>query len=279
MKLSKRERIGVAGAILAVSSLLVAMTLRAAGKAPASVPVNLAGASIVDLSHPFDERTVYWPNARSGFVLHRESFGRAPGGYFYASNDFCAPEHGGTHIDAPLHFAEGKWSVDQVPLRQLIAPGVVLDVTARAAVDRDYRLTLDDVRAWEKRHGPVPSGAIVILRTGWASRWPDRKAYLGDDVPGRVTSLHFPSYGREAADYLVAQRRVGAIGVDTASIDYGPSTDFIVHRTVLGRNVPGLENLADVAGLPETGFWVLALPMKIAGGSGAPARVAAVLSR
>ena len=279
MKTSHGLRSGIGGALLVLSLTLAAISLRAAGSAPSGVPVNLAGASIVDLSHAFDEKTVYWPNAPSGFVLHRESFGKTPGGYFYAANDFCSPEHGGTHTDAPLHFSEGKWAVDQIPLRQLIAPGIVLDVTARAAADRDYRLTLDDVRAWEKRHGPVPEGAIVILRTGWASRWPDRKAYLGDDVPGRVTNLHFPSFGREAAEYLVEQRHAGAIGVDTASIDYGPSTDFIVHRAVLGRNVPGLENLANLAGLPETGFWVVALPMKIAGGSGAPARVAAVLSR
>jgi len=249
--------------------------------APVSMdpPVNLTSARVVDLTHPFDERTIYWPNAPSGFVLHRESFGKTPGGYFYASNDFSAPEHGGTHIDSPIHFSEGKWTVDQIPLRQLIGPGVVIDVSARTATDRDYRLTLDDVKAWEKRHGQVPAGAIVLLRTGWAARWPDRKTYLGDDTPGRITNLHFPSYGREAAEFLVKNRKVGAIGVDTASIDYGPSMDFIVHRTVLGENVPGLENLANLEGLPETGFWVIALPMKIAGGSGAPARVAAVLSR
>jgi kynurenine formamidase len=279
MKISREWRGSAWGAMFAFVLMLVAISLRAAGSAPTGVPVNLSAASIVDLSHPFDEKTVYWPNAPSGFVLHRDSFGRKPAGYFYASNDFCAPEHGGTHLDAPIHFAEGKWTVDQVPLRQMVGPGVVLDVTARAAADRDYRLTLDDVHAWEKQHGPVPTGAIVILRTGWESRWPDRKAYLGDDTPGRVTNLHFPSYGREAAEFLVGERRVGAIGVDTASIDYGPSADFVVHRTVLGKNVPGLENLANIAKLPETGFWVVALPMKIAGGSGAPVRVAAVVSR
>lgn len=267
----------VAGIVLAG---IAAWAARGAGGPPPSgVPVSLASAKIVDLSHAFDASTIYWPNAPSGFVLHRESFGKTPAGYFYASNDFCTPEHGGTHLDAPIHFAEGKWTVDQIPLRQLIGPGVVIDAAARAAADRDYRLTLDDLRAWEKKHGPIPSGAIVILRTGWESRWGDKKAYLGDDTPGRITDLHFPSYGREAAEFLVRERRVGAIGVDTASIDYGPSRDFIVHRTVLGENVPGLENLTNLAGLPETGFWVVALPMKIGGGSGAPLRAAAIVSR
>ena len=278
MRESKKFRLA-AGGTAALVATLAAFSVRAAGSAAAGVPVNLAGATIVDLSHPFDDKTVYWPNAPSGFVLHRESFGRVPAGYFYAANDFCTPEHGGTHIDAPVHFSEGKRTVDQIPLRQLIGPGVVLDVAAKAAADRDYRLSLADVKAWEKRHGPVPVGAIFILRTGWESRWPERKAYLGDDTPGRITNLHFPSFGREAAEYLVRERKVGAIGVDTASIDYGPSTDFIVHRTVLGENVPGLENLANIATLPETGFWIVALPMKIAGGSGAPVRVAAILSR
>jgi len=279
MRESKKFRLA-AGGMAALLATLAALSIRAAGSAaPAGVPVNLTGATIVDLSHPFDDKTIYWPKAPSGFVLNRESFARVPAGYFYAANDFCTPEHGGTHIDAPIHFSEGKRTVDQIPLRQLIGPGVVLDVAAKAAADRDYRLTLADVKTWEKRHGPVPAGAIFILRTGWASHWPERKAYLGDDTPGRVTNLHFPSFGREAAEYLVRERKVGAIGVDTASIDYGPSTDFIVHRTVLGENVPGLENLDNIAALPETGFWIVALPMKIAGGSGAPVRVAAILSR
>ena len=266
--------------ILAPAAVALVLAVTGSAKRPVTgVPVNLSGSRIVDLSHPFDEKTIYWPNAPSGFVLHRESFGKTAAGFFYAANDFCAPEHGGTHLDAPIHFAEGKWTVDRIPVRQLVGPGVVIDVTRQAAQDRDYRLTLDDVRAWEKKYGPVPRAAIVLLRTGWASRWPDRKSYLGDDVPGRITNLHFPSYGREAAELLVRERKIGAIGVDTASIDYGPSKDFIVHRTALGANVPGLENLADLRSLPETGFWVIALPMKIAGGSGAPLRAIAVLSR
>jgi kynurenine formamidase len=264
-----------AGAALGV---LVAALL-AARRPPSGVPVNLSASRLVDLTHAFDAKTIYWPNAPSGFVLHRESFEKTPAGYFYAANDFCAPEHGGTHLDAPIHFAEGKLTADEIPVRQLVAPGVVIDVAEKAAADRDYRLTLDDVRAWEKKHGPVPAGAIVLLRTGWSARWPDRKAYLGDDTPGRTTNLHFPSYGREAAEYLVRRRKIGAIGVDTASIDYGPSKDFIVHRTVLGADVPGLENLDGLEALPDTGFWVIALPMKIAGGSGAPLRAIAVLTR
>jgi len=247
--------------------------------AAAAQPVDLARAEVVDLTHPFDERTIYWPNAPSSFELERLAWGPTPGGFFYASAAFSTPEHGGTHLDAPIHFAEGRRTVDQVPVRQLIAPAAVLDVTGSAAADPDYRLTVDDVLAWEERHGRISPGTIVLLRTGWSARWPDRKRYLGDDTPGRTSDLHFPSYGAEAAKLLVEERRVGALGVDTASIDPGPSKDFPVHRIAAAAEVPGLENVAGLDRLPPTGAWVVALPMKISGGSGGPLRIVALLPR
>ncbi|HWM91134.1 MAG TPA: cyclase family protein [Thermoanaerobaculia bacterium] len=240
---------------------------------------DLATAEVVDLTHPFDEKTLYWPTSPSAFQLTELFKGKTPGGYFYASNSFCTPEHGGTHFDAPIHFAEGRRTVDQVPVRQLIAPAVVIDVSRQASSDSDYRLTPEDVRAWEERNGRIPEGAIVLLRTGWSARWPDRKRYLGDDKPGDASNLHFPSYGKEAAGFLVKERKVGVLGVDTASIDHGPSKDFIVHQTAAAAEVPGLENLTNLDRLPETGAWVIALPMKIAGGSGGPVRVVALLRR
>jgi len=260
------------GALVFVLIVLAADAARAA--APSSrPPIDLKGARVVDLTYAFDEKTIYWPTSPTSFQLNRLAFGKTEGGYFYASNSFCAPEHGGTHLDAPIHFGEGKRTADQIPVEQLIGPAVVIDVSAKAAADADYRLTPDDVRAWETKHGSIPQGAIVLLRTGWGKRWPDRKRYLGDDKPGDASNLHFPSYGAESARYLVEQRKVGALGVDTASIDHGPSKDFIVHQTALGANVPGLENVANLEELPETGAWIIALPMKIAGGSGGPLRI------
>jgi kynurenine formamidase len=246
----------------------------------ASAPaLDLKTARVVDLTHPFDEKTLYWPNAPSAFELKRLQFGPTDAGYFYSANSFCAPEHGGTHLDAPIHFAEGKAAVDQVPLERLIGPAVVIDASAKAAADPDYRLSLEDVRAWERRQGPIPSGSLVLLRTGWSARWPDRKRYLGDDTPGDTSHLHFPSYGEAAARFLVETRKVSALGIDTASIDYGPSKDFIVHRVAMGASVPGLENLDHLDELPERGAWIVALPMKIAAGSGAPLRAVAFLPR
>ncbi len=205
--------------------------------------------------------------------------GTTPAGYFYSAYSFCAPEHGGTHFDAPVHFAVKGRSAEAVPVEQLMAPAVVIDVSARAAADADYRLTPTDVLAWETRHGKVPEGAIVLLRTGWSARWPDKKRYLGDDTPGDASKLHFPAYGRAAAELLVRERRVGVLGVDTASIDHGPSQDFIVHQVAAAGNVPAFENLTHLEALPETGAWVIALPMKIAGGSGGPLRAVALVPR
>lgn len=240
-------------------------------------PIDLQGVRVVDLTHAFDEKTLYWPTSPTTFKLDRLAFGKTEAGFFYASNAFCTPEHGGTHLDAPIHFAEGKRTADQIPPEQLIAPAVVLDVRAKAAADPDYRLTLQDVLAWEEKHGTIPQGAIVLLHTGWSERWPDRKRYLGDDKPGDASNLHFPSYGAEAARALVEQRKVGALGVDTASIDHGPSKDFIVHQIANGANVAGLENVTNLGELPATGAWVIALPMKIAGGSGGPVRIVALV--
>ncbi|MCB1037351.1 MAG: cyclase family protein, partial [Acidobacteria bacterium] len=237
----------------------------------------LAEARLVDLSYAFDENTLYWPTSPSRFELEELAHGMTEGGYFYSSNSFCTPEHGGTHLDAPVHFAEGARSSDEIPVRQLIAPAVVLDVSAQASADPDYLLTRADVEAWEQAHGEIPRGAAVLLRTGWGERWPDAARYLGDDTPGDASNLHFPSYGEEAARLLVLERGVGVLGVDTASIDHGPSKDFLVHRVAGAANVPGLENVANLEEVPATGAWIAALPIKIAGGSGGPVRIVAIL--
>lgn len=232
---------------------------------------------VVDLSHTFDADTIYWPTDKKGFQLDVVSEGRTEGGWYYAANKFETAEHGGTHLDAPVHFAEGKKSADQVPLSSLIGPLVVIDVTKSAHEDPDYRVSVADLEGWEKRNGRIPDGAIVVMQSGWSKRWPDRKKVLGTDVPGDTANLHFPGFSSEAAKFLVEQRDIGAVGVDTPSIDHGPSKDFIVHQIVNGADKPGLENLANLDAVPESGATIIALPMKIGGGSGAPARVIAVL--
>jgi kynurenine formamidase len=250
--------------------LLVAVPLQAQ-------TIDLGKVRMVDLTHALDDETLFWPTSPTRFKLERLSYGETPGGWFYAANTFSLPEHGGTHLDAPIHFHRGGVTADAIDLKRLIAPAVVIDVSARAAADPDYRLTTADITDFERAHGRIKAGSIVLLRTGWSGRWPDAKRYLGDDTPGDASHLHFPSFGPEAAKLLVTERKAAALGVDVASIDYGASTDFMVHRIAAEGGVPGLENLTALDQLPATGAVVLALPTKIRGGSGGPLRAVALL--
>jgi kynurenine formamidase len=258
---------------------LIFLLVVAASAAVAGQTVDLSRYRLVDLSHGYGPSTLYWPTATTKFVLTREASGPTPGGWFYAANTLSTPEHGGTHLDAPRHFSEKGRSTDQIPLEQLVAAAVVIDVTKEAAANRDYRLTREAVLAFEKGNGPIARGSAVLLRTGWSRHWPNAKAYLGDDTPGDASKLSFPSYGVEAARLLVEERGVAALGIDTASIDYGRSTDFQVHRVAAARNVPGFENLTNLDQLPIRGAVVIALPMKIEGGSGGPLRAIALVPR
>jgi kynurenine formamidase len=258
---------------------LVLPAVVAASTILAAQSVDLSRYQIVDLSHAFGPNTLYWPTATSKFTLEREAHGRTDGGWFYASNRLSTPEHGGTHLDAPHHFAESGRTTEAIPLEQLVGPAVTIDVTDKTATDRDYRLTSDEVLRFEKTHGQIARGTIVLLRTGWSKHWPDAKRYLGDDTPGDASKLSFPSYGTDAARLLVEDRGVAALGIDTASIDYGRSTDFQVHRIAAARNVPGFENLTNLDRLPSRGAIVIALPMKIEGGSGGPLRAIALVPR
>lgn len=230
---------------------------------------------LVDLSYVYDEHTLYWPNAE-GFRHRKDGWAMTEGGYWYAAGEFTSAEHGGTHLDSPIHFAEGKRSVDEIPVGALIGPAVVIDVSAQAAADRDYRATAEDLAAFEAEHGRIAAGTIVVVRTGWGNRWPDALRYLGDDTPGDTTNLHFPGLSAALAEQL-ALRRVAGVGIDTASLDHGPSSDFIVHRILNEADIYGLENLANAERLPATGATLIALPIKIAEGTGSPARVVAIL--
>jgi kynurenine formamidase len=258
------------------------LSLAAALSLPAVIdaqPIDVAKYRIVDLTHSFGEKTLYWPTSPTAFKLQQLSYGMTPAGYFYSANTFSAPEHGGTHVDAPIHFFKRGHTTDQIPLARLVGPAVVIDVSAKAARDADYRVTAADVREFERAHGTIRPGTIVLLHTGWGKRWPDRKSYFGSDAAGDASRLHFPSFGADAARLLVTERRVAALGADVASIDHGPSRDFMVHRIAMAANVPGLENLANLDQLPRTGATIIALPMKIEGGSGGPLRAIALVPR
>ena len=232
----------------------------------------------VDLTHEMAEDSVFWPTAE-GFRHEVASYGPTPGGWFYSSYNLELSEHGGTHLDAPIHFAAGKQTADQVPLERLIGPAAVIDVSAASQANPDYRFTVADVENWERANGRLPDGAILLFRTGFAKRWPDAATYLGtaERGPQAVAKLHFPGLSPELAKYLAEQREVAAVGLDTASLDPGQSKDFMAHRILLGANIPGFENVANLDALPAKGAMVVALPTKIRGGSGAPLRIVALV--
>jgi kynurenine formamidase len=230
---------------------------------------------VIDLTYELDEKTVNWPTAKP-FEFQRESWGMSPGGYWYAAGRFSASEHLGTHLDSPIHFGKGQATTDQIPLSKLIAATVVIDITPACASNRDYLLSTADIRKWEQANGAIPAGSIAAIRTGWGRFWPDKKRYLGTDKPGDTANLHFPGIAKDAAQLLV-QRKIAGVGIDTASMDYGPSKDFITHQVLNGAGIYGLENIANLEKVPVTGATLIALPMKIKGGSGGPVRIIAVL--
>ena len=227
----------------------------------------------MDLTHSFSESTIYWPTDTAGFQLEELAFGPTDGGWFYSSYLFSSAEHGGTHLDAPIHFAEGRLTNDELPLSGLIGAAAVVDVSGSAGAD--YLVSVEDLTGWEATHGELPNGGILLIRTGWGSRWDDRTAYLGTDLTGEaaVPQLHFPGIGAEAAQWLVDNRGIVAVGIDTPSIDRGQSVDFRAHVILYAENIAGFENVANLDLLPEQGSFVVALPMKIEGGSGGPLRI------
>jgi len=236
---------------------------------------------LVDLSHSYSHETVYWVTSEE-FKLDTVFKGQTDKGFYYCANNFSTAEHGGTHIDAPIHFAENGQSVDEIPLERLIGPAIKIDVSERALSNPDYLIQVDDLTAWENRENTkIPDGSIVLLETGFSQYYPDKVKYMGTDERGEdaVKKLHFPGLSKEAARWLVEKRTINAIGIDTPSIDYGQSEYFESHVILLSEDIPAFENLTNLDKLPDNGFEVLALPMKIKSGSGAPLRIVAIVHR
>jgi kynurenine formamidase len=256
---------------------LAAIASAAAIACSQPAPPRFPAGELVDLSHAYDANAIFWPTAEP-FRLDKVADGVTSAGYYYAANNFFTSEHGGTHLDAPIHFAQGHQTVDEIPIERLLGEAVVVDVTKAAEADADYQVTVEDLRRAEQS-GPIPTDAIVLIRTGFSRRWPDAARYLGTSARGAdaVSQLHFPGLHPAAARWLVAERRITAIGIDTASIDYGQSTLFESHRVLYERDIPAFENLTSLERLPERGAFIVALPMKIRGGSGAPLRAIAIV--
>jgi kynurenine formamidase len=227
---------------------------------------------IVDLTYALNEKSIYWPGEnyepfRLKTIATLENDG-------VLSKAFCMPEHLGTHIDAPNHFERNQPSVERIPPDQLLAKGVVIDISSAAMADPDYRLSVADVTRWEAEQGPIEAQSVVIARTGWGRFWNQPARYKNQDVRGQ---MHFPGFSAEAARFLLDQRDIRGIGIDTMSIDHGLSKDFAVHHAINRRGRYGLENLAQLECLPARGFYLIIAPIKIETGTGGPTRVFAIL--
>jgi kynurenine formamidase len=257
---------------------IIALACAAGCSGTADPPAGFPRGELVDLSHAYDAQAVFWPTAEP-FRLEKVADGITPAGYYYAANNFFTSEHGGTHLDSPIHFAQGRQHVDEIPLERLMGDAAVVDVTAISGQNADYQVTQADLVRWESEHGALPADVILLIRTGFSTRWPDAARYLGtaERGEGAVAKLHFPGLHPEAARWLIGNRSVKAVGIDTASIDYGQSSLFETHRALFERDIPAFENLAGLDRLPPRGAVVIALPMKIKGGSGAPLRAVAIL--
>jgi kynurenine formamidase len=266
--------------LMCVAELLAFVAVACSSPPTVEIAVSFPDGTLVDLSHAYDDRAIYWPTAEP-FRLDKVADGITPGGYYYAANNVFTSEHGGTHVDAPLHFAQGHQAVDQIPLERFVGAAAVVDVTDRANSNADYQVTAEDLQRSETEHGGIPADSVLLIRTGYSSRWPDAARYLGTAERGQqaVAKLHFPGLHPDAARWLIANRRIKAIGIDTASIDYGQSTAFESHRLLYERDIPAFENLTALDRLPARGAWIVALPMKIRGGSGAPLRAIAIVPR
>jgi kynurenine formamidase len=241
---------------------------------------DLNSARWIDLTHSFDTSTVYWPTDEP-YRHDTVYYGMTEKGYFYSSFKYAAEEHGGTHFDAPVHFGKGQKFIHEVSVDQMHGPGVILDITRQSAENRDYLVSVADFENWEKQYGKIPDGAIILLNTGFGKYWDDHLKYTGTLKTGKegVAELHFPGLDPVAAKWLVESRRIKAIGLDTPSIDYGQSKDFQTHRILCAAGLTMYENVANLDQVPAKGSYIVALPMKIKGGSGAPLRIVAIVEK
>lgn len=268
--------VGVRFVILSVAWLILPLLVQAEDNVMKITLGQVAAGDVrlVDLSHALDDKSPFWPgDDYQPFQLKTIATLEKNG---VSSKAFSMPEHFGTHLDAPCHFERGQITLDKIADEDLFAPGVVIDITMAAEADADYRLTVDDITQWEMANGTIPERGIVLLKTGWNRFWDSNVRYRNQDAQGK---MHFPGFSEASARWLIKERKIRGIGIDTLSIDHGPSKDFIVHHVVNGAGRYGLENVAELDKLPSRNFFLIVAPIKIANGTGGPTRLFAVLPR
>ncbi|XP_052093777.1 isatin hydrolase-like [Mytilus californianus] len=244
-----------------------------------AVCVSCLEYQVVDLTHNHGKDSIYWPT-HSGYERYIDQRGIFEGtNIWVASNTIKTTEHLGTHLDAPQHFNEFSWTTHQIPIENLVGPGVIVNVKSKVVSSADYTVTKADLEEWEDQYGKIPDGAIVLMNSGWHDRYPDKTRVFNTQNPNDTTSFHFPSWGKDAVSWLLAHRSIHVLGVDVPSLDYGQSKDFPVHILISQENIPGLENVGYLDKIPESGTIISCAVMKIVDGSGSPARVFALIPK
>lgn len=229
--------------------------------------------NIIDLTHTIGLNIPVWPSdTLSGNYSSVTLTDYKTNGFY--SRLLSIPEHFGTHIDAPAHGCEGKLTIDQIPLDNLILPAVVISVKEKVMNNPDYALTVEDILEWEKRFGLIQNNSVVLMYSGWSKYWNEPKLYLNQDEKG---VMHFPGFSEEAVKFLIDERNINGIGVETLSIDCGRSADFPVHKILFEANKFAVENIGDISKLPTVGATLIIAPLKLEGGSGSPLRVFALM--
>ncbi|XP_059156918.1 isatin hydrolase-like [Physella acuta] len=254
-----------------MASVCLALTLFVSGTLASCRPD-----SVIDMSHPLDSHALLWPGDDAAFNFTILTRGQTPEGFWLELNKFTTPEHVGTHLDAPSHFSEGHWRVDQIPPARLVGPGIVVDARPQVANNPDYRLTVADLTRWEELHGRIPDRAIVFMWTGWDTRYPDPFATFNTPTPQNSSTFHFPGYHPDAVRWLLDDRDLGMLAIDTPSNDYGQTRVFDVHQMIGRANVMGLENVNRIGQLPVRGATIVVAPVKLTDGSGGPVRILAM---
>ncbi len=251
-------------------SLALALLLFAQHKP--SMPDPTAYHTIIDLTHTLDNHSPNWEGTETS-PFHATELGSIKHDGYY-SRIFTTQEHYGTHLDAPSHFTDGAWTVDQIPAERLIRPLVILNVRNQAHNNPDYEVSVKDIATWEDVHGQIPAGAVVMAYTGWEDRWHSQKEFRNEQ-PDHLT--HYPGFSLQAAEFLVQTRGAVGLGIDTMSVDKGATTTYPVHHFTSKAGVYHLENVANLALVPPAGATVVVAPIKLENGSGSPARVLAMV--
>ncbi|XP_072030364.1 isatin hydrolase-like [Amphiura filiformis] len=232
---------------------------------------------VFDLTHAQDGDAIAWPiYPQYNFTILQR--GLTEDGYWLEYNAFEMAEHSGTHMDAPCHFGEGGLRVHQIPLEKLVGPGVIINVKSKVENNNDYRLALSDIQDWENKYNIIPDGAIVFMNAGWSQKYPNKTLVFGSDDHMDPTTFHFPGWHEDTVDWLLKNRNIHVIGGDTPSFDYGLSTTYPVHKLLGANNIPGMENVANLDSIPESGSIIYVAAFKIYDGSGSPSRVFATVS-